>query len=250
MIVSANQPYFAPFPGFFYKACQSDVMILLDSVQFPRGTTWISRNRFKNDQGTLWITIPVWKTGLGLQRIDRVRICHEGRWHRKHLESLRTAYGNAPYLEEHAEFLEDVFSARFDRLVDLNIGIIHYLAAVFGVGTRLLRLSELGAEGRGTGLLVDACRRLGADCFLAQAPAAKYLDAGAFARAGIELRFFSYPAPVYPQLWGDFIGNLSSLDLVLNCGPKCTKIAFGRELAGERRRPVRHNGSGKDLGFP
>jgi hypothetical protein len=67
MIVSANQPYFFPYPGFFYKAHHSDIFVILDTVQFPRGTTWITRNRFKNHQGSLWMTLPVRKKGLGLQ---------------------------------------------------------------------------------------------------------------------------------------------------------------------------------------
>ena len=69
MIISAYQPYFAPFSGFFAKALRSDLLVLMDRVQFPRGTTWLTRNCFKNDQGDLWMTIPVWKKGLGLQKI-------------------------------------------------------------------------------------------------------------------------------------------------------------------------------------
>ncbi|MBW1887919.1 MAG: WbqC family protein [Deltaproteobacteria bacterium] len=38
IILSANQPYFSPFPGFFYKAYLSDIFVILDEVQFPRGT--------------------------------------------------------------------------------------------------------------------------------------------------------------------------------------------------------------------
>ena len=79
MIISASQPYFFPYPGFFYKAYLSDMFIILDSVQFPRGTTWTTRNRFKNSQGTLWLTVPVKKKGLGLQSINEVRICHDDR---------------------------------------------------------------------------------------------------------------------------------------------------------------------------
>jgi len=59
MIVSTSRPYFAPFPGFFYLANFCDIFVILDTVRFPRGSTWITRNRFKNDQGTLWLTIPV-----------------------------------------------------------------------------------------------------------------------------------------------------------------------------------------------
>ena len=105
MMISANQPYFAPFPGFFHKALLSDVLVLLDEVQFPRGTTWISRNRLKNDQGALWLTIPVWRKGLGQQNINQVRICYERDWPRKHLDSLKSAYGNAPYFGDHLRFM-------------------------------------------------------------------------------------------------------------------------------------------------
>lgn len=224
MILSVQQPYFAPHAGFFCKASLSDVFVLLDEVQFPRGTTWVSRNRFKNHQGTLWITIPVWKKGLGFQKINDVRICHEGRWHQKHWESLRTAYSNAPYFFDHKDVVKEMFSERFERLADLNGMVIDYLAKVLQLNTRILRLSELGVDATGTSRLVEICRMMGASCFLAQRAAKKYLDENLFQEAGIELSFFSPPSPVYPQLWGDFLPNLSVFDLVFNCGPKARDL--------------------------
>ena len=227
MILSAHQPYFAPYPGFFYKASLSDVFVLLDEVQFPQGTTWVSRNRFKNHQGTLWITIPVWKKGLGLQRINDVRICQEGRWHKKHLESLKAAYAKAPYFSDHLDFVKEMFSERFERLTDLNGAVIDYLMKLLRVNTRILRLSELGLASTGTPRLVEICRMMGASRFLVQAAAKKYLDEKLFLEAGIELSFFTPPSPVYPQLWGDFLPNLSVFDLVFTCGPKAHDILLG-----------------------
>jgi hypothetical protein len=46
--------------------------------------------------------------------------------------------------------------------------------------------------------------------------------------AGVKLRFFKMSHPVYPQLWGDFIPNLSSFDLLLNCGPKAHDILVSK----------------------
>jgi hypothetical protein len=227
MILSAHQPYFAPYPGFFYKASLSDVFVLLDAVQFPRGTTWVSRNRFKHHQGTLWMTIPVWKKGLGLQKISEVRICYEGRWQEKHWESLKSAYANAPYFRDHQDFVEKMFSERLERLADLNRKVIGYLAEALGVKTRILSLSELGVPATGTRRLVQMCRIVGASRFLAQSSAQKYLDEKLFQEAGIDLSFFNPPAPVYPQLWGDFLPNLSVFDLVFNCGPKARDILLG-----------------------
>lgn len=230
MILSAAQPYFAPFPGFFYKAHLSDVFVILDEVQFPRGTTWISRNRFKNHQGTLWITIPVWKKGLGLQQINAVRIYSEGRWEKKHLESLKNAYARAPYFAEHVAFINHVFSGAFEKLFDLNMAIINHLLEHFQIHTRVVLLSELNILETGDRRLIEVCKRFGASRFLAQRPAEKYLDATLFQEAGIALDFFTPPSPVYPQLWGDFIPNLSAFDLVFNCGPKAPDIMRGTSV--------------------
>lgn len=227
MIVSANQPYFAPFLGFFYKAFLSDAIVLLDDVQFPRGTTWITRNRFKGDQGTLWMTIPVWKKGLGLQRISDVRIYHEGRWAKKHLESLKKSYGKSPYFPDHLGLFEEIFSSRIEKVFDLNIEIIKYLFVALGIDTRIVLQSELETEARGNQLLVELCRKLNATRYLAQHTASKYLDADLFQKAGIQVEFFKVPSPIYPQLWGDFIPNLSAFDLLFNCGEKSHDILTG-----------------------
>jgi hypothetical protein len=223
-IVSAYQPYFAPFCGFFSKAVRSDVLVLMDTVQFPLGSTWLTRNRFKNDQGTLWISVPVWKKGLGLQRICDVRICHERPWARKCLASLKTAYKKAPYFEDHLSFLEGVFSEPFERLIDLNVKIISYLMDHLAVSARLVLLSELGLEAREPELSVSVSKMLGASDFLAQTGAKKYLDRQLFDDAGVNLKFFNPRPPVYPQLWGDFIPNLSAFDLLFNCGPRSRYI--------------------------
>jgi len=224
MMLSTHQPYFAPYPGFFYKAFMSDVFVILDDVQFPQGTTWISRNRFKSRQGALWITVPVWKKGLGLQKISEVRICHEGRWARKHLESLKIAYSKSPYLPEHLEFLEEMFSEKNEKIVDLNMAVMHYLMKVMDILTKAVLLSDLNVSSTGSRRLVDLCTKFGASGFLAQAPARKFLEEESFQDAGVKITYVNPPAPIYPQLWGDFIANLSVFDLVLNCGPKAHDI--------------------------
>jgi len=224
MIVSAYQPFFAPFTGLFAKVLQSDILVLLDSVQFPRGTTWLTRNRFKNDQGTLWMTVPVRKKGLGLQKINEMTICREGRWARKHLESLKTAYLKAPFFEDHLAFMESVFIEIPEKLIDLNLKVMSHLMAHLGITTEVQLLSELNVESKEPELSVEVCRKLGASHFLAQRGARKYLDKAAFQEAGIELQFFNPRPPVYPQLWGAFVPNLSAFDLLFNCGPKAQNI--------------------------
>jgi len=234
MIVAVNQPYFCPFAGFFYKLQLCDVLVLLDSVQFPQGTTWITRNRFKNDQGALWITVPVWKKGLGPQRISDVRICHEGRWRRKHLQSLKSAYRHAPYFAEHREFFELIFSPQVERILDVNLQAIERARECLEVGTKIVLLSELGIDATGNRLLIEICRALKADQFVAQSAVGKYLDQDLFTAAGIEVHWFKYPEWIYPQLWGDFIPNLSVFDLIFNYGRKARDILLADARPAKR----------------
>lgn len=202
----------------------SDAFVLLDSVQFPRGGTWITRNRFKNDQGSFWMGIPVRRKGRGLQRIDEVRISQEGRWKRKHLESLRCAYADAPYFRDHFPLFEQVFSDTYEKISDMDHDIIRHGRDSLNIHARIMRLSELDVRGRGTGLLVALCRALGASRFLAWGSARKHLDEEQFRAARIEIRYMDPPKVVYPQLWGEFVHNLSLFDLLFTCGPKSREI--------------------------
>lgn len=224
MIISTNQPYFAPYAGFFYKAQLSDYFVILDDVQFPRKTTWITRNRFKNDQGTLWMTIPVRKKGLGLQKISEVRICHAGNWKKKHLRGFQHAYAYAPFLLDHMGLMERVLSLQYDRLLDLNLEIINYILDFLKIETQMVLMSELGVSGKGAQLIIDICKSLGATQFMAQSSALAYYDPAQFELEGLELVSFKKPEYIYPQMWGDFIANLSVLDMMFTCGPKARNI--------------------------
>ncbi len=224
MIVAAAQPYFAPYPGFFAKARLCDTLVLLDTVQFPQRTTWMTRNRFKNGQGTLWMTVPVLRKGKGFQSIREVEIFYGSSWGRKHLRSLRDGYGRAPFFEEHLPFLDTLFGSRPRFLVDFNLAILRYLAEALRIPSKILLLSELGIEAREPRLTVEICRALGADEFLAQKPAGKFLDVPALRREGTEVRLFSPRSPVYPQLHGAFIADLSAFDLLFTCGDRAAEV--------------------------
>ena len=220
MVISVHQPYFCPYPGFFYRILKSDLFVLLDTVQFPRGTTWISRNRFKNDQGTLWLTIPVHTKGLGLQSIDSVRICRERQFPRKHLMSLRHAYAHAPYFQDHYPFMETVLQSDAQHMVDLNIPIIRYIADYLHIRTDIRRLSDLSTQGKGTALLIDICRQTGATHLLIPRSARRHIDERSLRKAGIRIAPYREPTWIYPQLWGNFIPDLSIFDMLFNIGPK------------------------------
>ena len=95
-----------------------------------------------------------------------------------------------------------------------------------GVDTEIRRLSELNVKTAGDQLLIEICRFFDASTYVAPAAAGKHLNAALFEKAGIELRYAQARSCTYPQLWGDFIPDLSAFDLLFNCGPKAREILF------------------------
>ncbi len=224
MIVATHQPIFCPWSGFFYKMFLSDLFVLLDDVQFPLGTTWVSRNRFKSQQGVLWLNVPVWKKGKGLQLINQVKMCYETKWKEKHLRSMEMAYKNAPYFSDHFPFWQDLYNQQSSELFSLNFQFIEYLKTCFQISTPIQKSSSLTIDLTGNERLIELCKRVNASVYLAQYEARKYIREDLFSAAGIKVEYFRFSHPVYPQLGGNFSYNLSSWDLVFNCGPAIKKI--------------------------
>ena len=224
MIVACHQPNFLPWIGFFYKALLADLVVLLDDVQFARGFTWVNRNRLKCDQGELWLTVPVKKKGRGLQKISDVEVVDNGNWPRRFFQGISQNYAHAPYFAEHRAFLKDLMQMRWRKLVDLNVAAIYYLAGSLGIGNKVVLQSSLQIQSQGSELLVKITKETGADVYLTPLVTKKYVDENLFAQQGITIQFFRFIPPVYPQLWGEFIYNLSALDLLLNCGGKSLEV--------------------------
>lgn len=237
VIVVTHQPVFLPWPGFFHKAAYADYLVLLDDVQFPRGRSWLTRNRLKNEDGELWLTVPVLKKGRGLQTIKRVEIHNEKAWRRKHLLSIQQNYVHAPYFADYFQGIETIYQKNHSLLAEFTTELISFLLDALSLQTNVIRQSELGVAGKGTDLLIEICEHLGADRFFALPRADKHIDKEAMRRNRIEIVRAKFRPPVYPQLWGDFIYNLSALDLLLNCGPKSREIVVrenSRSIDGGR----------------
>jgi len=224
MVVTTHQPIFLPWPGLFYKALHADALVLLDRVQFPTGRGWMHRNRVKSDQGDHWLRVPVWKTGRGRQVIKDVAICDETDWRSRHLRSVRELYAHAPYLSDHLPALEEIYARRHASLFAFNLDLIRYLWSALGISATLRLQSDLDVTGSGTDLLANVCDAMKADTYIAPTVSEKYLDRHKLRDRNIEVAFVKFHPPVYPQLWGVFRYNLSTLDVLLNCGPKARDI--------------------------
>jgi WbqC-like protein family len=96
------------------------------------------------------------------------------------------------------------------------------------IRTPMVRSSELPVEGQRSGLLLDICRKAGANAFLGGMGGSRdYLDKEAFAAVGMGVEWQDFHSPQYPQCGtGPFLPGLSALDLLFNCGPRSREIVW------------------------
>lgn len=221
MIVSIHQPNYIPWPGFFHKILTTDMMILLDQVQYD-DKSFSNRNRIKTPQGPKLLSVPVRLPHYDLRFKDVLIDPVNTAWSRKHIRTLQTNYRKAAHFEELEYGLVEIYDLKWNLLVDLNVALIEWILSYLDVRTKLIRASELNVEGKGNELLLEICRAVGADEFLSGSGARGYIRPEIFEASRVRLRFQHFALPPYPQLYGNFVSNLSILDMLFNLG-KSTK---------------------------
>jgi len=226
-----HQPNYIPWLGYFFKIAHSDKFVFLDNAAYSCGS-FVNRNSIKTPNGPAWLTIPVLKSGRFGQLISEVETSNIEPWARRHLATLQSNYGRAPYFKEIFGFLEPYYRAATDdrkSLSDFNIQVISSIATYLHINTQFMRASELNVLGHKTELLINICRVVGATTYLAGTGGTSYQEDDKFESVGITPLISSFSQRSYPQLFGGFVGNLSIVDVLMNCGYLGTRRLLGIE---------------------
>lgn len=224
MTIAIHQPNFVPWIGYFFKISRSDKFILLDNVQFTKNG-FINRNRIKTPNGENWLTLPVIQSGKFGQNINDVLIFNKAQSVKKVLATLNGNYKKARYFEKYIGDLTEILNRNDDHLCELNIDLIKWICKELNIKTELIVSSKLDAiEGESTERLVSLCKKLNAEAYLAGFGSKKYQEDHLFEAEKIKVINTPFKHPTYPQVWGEFLGSMSVLDLLFNCGPEAETI--------------------------
>lgn len=231
IIAAIHQPNYIPWLGYFFKIAHADRFVFLDTVAYSNGS-FVNRNSIKTPNGSAWLTIPVLKRGRSGQLIAEVQSNNADKWKIRHLSTLRSNYGRAPFFKEIFALLEPYYCLDGDgrdSLADFNIGVICAIATYLGLRPQFIRSSQLEVSGHKTHLLLDICHVVGASVYLAGTGSKCYQEDIKFEEAGITPVYSPFSQQSYPQLFGEFIRNLSIIDVLMNCGYLGTRRLLGFE---------------------
>ena len=219
-VLSMHQPNFFPWLGYFDKIRKSDVFVILDEVQIPRGKSVANRNKIKSAQGELELVVPLAKQ-KGYEGKITYTMARMGdhKWHKKALKAIELNYSKAPYFDRYFSLVKKLFD--YNDFCRMNVEFIRFVTNELEINTSLKLLSEIdGTLGNKNELIVNLCRFFDANVYISGKGARKYNDLDYLNDNGIKLEYQEFEHPVYEQLHGEFIPYLSVLDLLMNHGPE------------------------------
>ncbi len=221
MWVSIHQPNYIPYPGFFNKIKESDLFVIYDTAQYVKGR-WDNRNRIRDKQGSIFLTIPLKDKHSFRLSFRDVKLPIDNKWKKKHLKSIKICYAKSKYFDKYIDSLEKIYSRDFKDLVSFNTALIRFLMESLDIRTKTVFSSELNLSGdtKSTKALLDILNAVKSKSYISGPSGPNYLNMELFEELGIKVKLQKYSLDSYPQVYEDFIPNLSTLDLLFNMGSK------------------------------
>ncbi|MGZ4038394.1 MAG: WbqC family protein, partial [Bacteroidia bacterium] len=180
-----------------------------------------ARNFIKGKTGEkVLLTVSVKKSKGAFQNYNELELDYSSKWNIKHLNQIKDAYIKAPHFKSIYPEVEAILKQQFPNLAALNIAVIKWALGHLDIKTRIETASEFddGLLGTKNDRNLNICLHFKASAYLSGHGAKKYNDEQIYREQNVELLYSDYSATEYPQINGDFVPNLSVLDVLFNCG--------------------------------
>ena len=224
MIVSISQPAYLPWLGYLQRIARSDLHVVLDHVQFEKGS-FTNRNKIRTKDDAVWLTVPLATKGrFGELAINTVQFAPNATWQKDHWATLQRNYARAPFFKQYSGAYEACYRETWSSFAALLRAMLEQQLRDFGISTPLRFSSEMNPSGVKSDLILELCRATNATMYLSGPLGRDYLDEAGFRANGIEIQYHDFVHPSYTQAWPGFVSHLSALDLLFNHGPAAREI--------------------------
>ena len=211
--IAIHQPNYLPHLGYFEKMARSDIFVILDSVQYEKDS-YTNRTLIKTPKGQEWLTLSIQNNFP--QPIKDVKLANFRGDSVRHLKTIEMNYKKAKGFKTVFPIIQKLYEGNWQYLSQFNIHLIRNLAGILKKEPKIERTSKYNFKKSSTELLIEICKKFGADTYLAGGGGKKYQDDELFKGSGIKLEYLDYVQPESPQLWGKFIKGLSIIDYLFN----------------------------------
>lgn len=226
MIGVILQPTYLPWLGYFEMIAAADVFVVYDHVQFVK-KSWHHRNRIKDSNGELTLTLSTKKAPIKTPLYQTELSTEYQKTLTEHWRSISHAYKKATYFGKYSDSLQEMYLAEYSSLTDLTVSFIRYFCNHLNITTPFVTSSSFSldkSEVNMTKRVIELCQKSNISSLYDAHGAKALIDTNLFYSNKINISFQNYQHPTYSQLFGDFLPNMSVLDLLLNEGPDSLEI--------------------------
>ena len=176
----------------FWAKARKNKEVIIEAHENYQKRSYRNKCNILSVNKMLTLSIPLTKGKHARMPIQEVHISEDDSWRNQHIQSVKSAYGNAPYFEYYWDDIKELIKNPSNLLYDYNMPILQYFGKILKV-----EIKESTAYIK-TPTIIDQRQKI--------LPKNKHLD-----------------WPVYDQVFSDrhdFVSNLSILDLLFCKGPE------------------------------
>jgi len=225
--IAIHQPNYLPYIGFFHKILISDIFIIYDDAQYSR-KDFHRRNRIKINSKQKWLSVPL--IGSSFNKINEMRINNNIEWQKEHWKFINISYEKSSYFPEIIDAFYDIYHKEYKYLIDINMDLIFKLMDILDLdNNKIVFSSKMNLKKTKVDRLIEMIKKKEGTTYFSGIGGKNYIDETLFLENNINLIYQKFDHPIYKQIKGDFIPNLSIIDMLFNCGEEYTKNKL-REL--------------------
>ena len=161
----------------------------MDDVQYDK--RWTNRNKIMATNGWTWLTVPINKDHKFLSNM-LVEINNDLSWKEHHWKKIYQSYAKTKYFHLYKDYFENLYKREHKFLFDLDFETTKQTIEWLGLKIEIIRESELHVKGESTERLVNVCKAVGADIYVAGKGSYDYMDEKLFQKNNLKVEYQNY----------------------------------------------------------
>jgi len=138
---------------------------------------------------------------------------------------LEYNYKKTKYFDLYFPLVKEIYDNEYENLSEFNIKLISlFFEKVFFKEKKFTLASNLNFATTKSDLILDICKNFKASIYVSPLGSKSYLNEIEFQNNKIKIVYNNFDHPTYKQLHGNFLPNMSILDLIMNEGTKSWNV--------------------------
>ena len=133
MKLIADLQYFSP--AIFFSYLSNSTHCIFDQYEHFQKMSFMNRCTLLGGNGPINLTVPL--DGGRNQRsiIKEVKILNRENWQDRHWKTITSCYNKSPWFDHYRDELENLYSLKFEFLIDWNLRCFHWICDKLAIKT-------------------------------------------------------------------------------------------------------------------